>query len=141
MKIYTDYFFAQESSADEWMEILEEDGAEALIDSLCKNFYEPGESSETPPWGTRDVRYEIDGWILSVNYGLPYVGLCKVEDTGDEGVWVKPNMDYQLLGTSIRLDKNKSYLATPATNQPDHEKLGLIFVGEVLLERGEYTLL
>ena len=32
--------------------------------------------------------------------------------------------DYHVLGTDIRLDKNKVYLAEPATNQPDRTICG-----------------
>ena len=49
--------------------------------------------------------------------------------------------DYHVLGTDIRLDKNKVYLAKPATNQPDYKKLGLVFCDEVLLARDEYEVI
>jgi len=50
-------------------------------------------------------------------------------------------MDYHLMGTDIRLDKNKIYLAEPASNQPDYEKLGLVFCNEVLLAQNEYEVI
>jgi hypothetical protein len=53
---------------------------------------------------------------------------------------VKPNENYHLLGTSIKLDKNLVYDAEPATNQPQWEERGLIFVNEILLEKGEYEI-
>ena len=53
---------------------------------------------------------------------------------------VKPNLSYKMLGTDIVLDKNKVYEASHATNQPDWEKRGAIFCGEVLLEKGEYEI-
>ena len=53
---------------------------------------------------------------------------------------VRPLESYKLLGTEIELDKNKVYDAVLATNQPDWETKGLIFVGEVLLSRDEYTI-
>ena len=52
---------------------------------------------------------------------------------------VRPLESYKLLGTEIKLDKTKVYDAVPATNQPDWETKGLMFVGEVLLSRDEYT--
>ena len=51
---------------------------------------------------------------------------------------VRPKENYHLLGTDVRLDKSKTYPATWATNQPDWEKDGKIFVNEILLNRGEY---
>jgi hypothetical protein len=53
---------------------------------------------------------------------------------------VKPNESYKLLGTSTTLDKNRTYNADHATNQPDWEERGLIFVEEILLEKGEYEI-
>jgi hypothetical protein len=60
---------------------------------------------------------------------------------------VKPKRDYSLLGTSIVLDSTKVYDASHATNLPDWEERGLIFVHArdedpvgVLLEAGEYEI-
>ena len=39
------------------------------------------------------------------------------------------------------LDPNKTYEAIIASNQPDYENLGLVFVGEILLDRTEYTVI
>ena len=52
---------------------------------------------------------------------------------------IKPNESYHLMGTSITLDKNKVYEGIIATNQPDYEEKGLVFCGDILLARGEYT--
>jgi len=57
----------------------------------------------------------------------------------DKGTKVKPNLSYELLGTNIKLDKNKTYLAVPATNQPDWKSKGLMFVGGMLLSKEQYT--
>ncbi len=51
---------------------------------------------------------------------------------------VKPNENYKLLGTNITLDKNREYVAFWATNQPAWKERGLIFVEDILLEKGEY---
>ena len=53
---------------------------------------------------------------------------------------IKPNENYKLMGTYpvITLDKNKVYDGIIATNQPDYEEKGLVFCGDILLERGEY---
>jgi hypothetical protein len=53
---------------------------------------------------------------------------------------VKPKENYELLGTSDTLDKNKVYEATVASNQPNYEEKGLIFVEGLLLEKGEYEI-
>lgn len=54
---------------------------------------------------------------------------------------VKPNDNYRLLGTDTCLDKEKVYEATPAVCLPLCEDLGLIFVEDVLLRRGEYEII
>lgn len=54
---------------------------------------------------------------------------------------VKPNENYELLGTSIKLDKNKVYEAVPATNQPNHKAMGMVFVGDFLLNKTEYRVI
>ena len=55
---------------------------------------------------------------------------------------IKPNESYKLLGTTLELDKEKVYGAVKATNQPNYEEEGLIFVrlwrGEILLNKNEY---
>lgn len=53
---------------------------------------------------------------------------------------VKPILSFKLLGTSIQLDKNKTYTASHATNQPDWKEKGLVFVDGVLLAKGEYEI-
>jgi hypothetical protein len=65
---------------------------------------------------------------------------------------VRPLGNYELLGTEIKLDKTKVYDAVLATNQPDWEAKGLIFVNfgvktyhgtfanfSMLLNKDEYT--
>jgi len=55
---------------------------------------------------------------------------------------IKPKLSFKLLGTSIQLDKNEIYDAEPATNQPDWERRGLVFVGDApgfLLGKDDYT--
>jgi len=54
---------------------------------------------------------------------------------------VKPKENYKLLGTSIILNKNKTYSAFIATNQPGYKEKGLIFVNDVLLNDNEYTII
>lgn len=51
---------------------------------------------------------------------------------------VKPKENYKLLGTFIVLNKNKTYNAVIATNQPNYKEKGLIFVDDVLLNANQY---
>lgn len=57
---------------------------------------------------------------------------------------VRPLENYSLMGTNFVLDKTKNYEFIHATNQPDWEEKGKIFVFEdedgpaILLEKGEY---
>lgn len=54
---------------------------------------------------------------------------------------VRPKLDYRLLGTEIQLDRTKTYDAVEARHIPDWEKRGLLWVNEILLERGEYEII
>ncbi len=53
---------------------------------------------------------------------------------------VKPNDNYELLGTTIKLNKKQVYKAHIAFNQPDYKQYGLIYVDGVLLNRSEYRI-
>ena len=55
---------------------------------------------------------------------------------------IKPKENYKLLGTYpvITLDKTKVYEGVIATNQPDYKKKGLVFCGDILLSKEEYTI-
>jgi NMD protein affecting ribosome stability and mRNA decay len=53
---------------------------------------------------------------------------------------VKPKLNYQLLGTDIKLNCKKVYRATIASNIPNYKKQGFIFVSGVLLDKTEYTI-
>lgn len=54
---------------------------------------------------------------------------------------IRPKLTYKLHGTTIVLDPESVYEATPATNQPNWEARGAVFVNEVLLERDDYVVL
>ncbi len=69
--------FAQGDDADEPLSILDERGIDAAIDYLA-DWYNPGEheTSDEPSAGTSDDTHETsDGFILSWNAGLGYIGL------------------------------------------------------------------
>ena len=56
---------------------------------------------------------------------------------------IQPKENYRLLGTSpvITLDKNKVYDGIIATNQPNYKKKGLVFCGDILLNKSEYIII
>jgi len=54
---------------------------------------------------------------------------------------VRPKMAYKLLGTAIELNPEKGYDACWARHIPDWKAKKMIFVEEVLLEEGEYTII
>ena len=54
---------------------------------------------------------------------------------------VRPKLAYKLLGTSIELDPEKVYDAVQARHIPGWEERELLWVNEVLLEKGEYTII
>ena len=63
---------------------------------------------------------------------------------------VKPKLSYKLLGTDIKLNKNKTYNYITAINQPDYKKEGKIFILEngteensfgFLLNKNEYEVI
>lgn len=41
---------------------------------------------------------------------------------------VRPRNDFKMLGTQIQVSKDKIYDAVPATNQPNWESRGLVFI-------------
>ena len=51
---------------------------------------------------------------------------------------VRPKMNFKMMGTSDTLDKTRAYKATKATNQPDWEAKGLVFIGNFLLSTDDY---
>ena len=55
-------------------------------------------------------------------------------------IFIKPKEDYRCASYARQsLDKNKVYSATIATNQPDYAEKGLVFCGDYLLDKNEYT--
>ena len=54
---------------------------------------------------------------------------------------IKPKKNYKLLGTSISIDKTKVYNAIIATNQPNFKEKGLVFCGDILLNKNEYNII
>lgn len=78
---YQHIVFMQEHEADEAIDILCDQGAEAAFEYLLQWDHGEGEETDTPPWGTKDCLYRyFDGefeYVMSVNFVLPYIGLHK----------------------------------------------------------------
>ena len=51
---------------------------------------------------------------------------------------VRPKMNFKMMGSSDTLDNTRAYMAIKATNQPDWEAKGLIWVDNFLLSKDEY---
>lgn len=69
--------FMQGSDADEPLRILDESGPEAAIDYLAEwDNGDGGDMADEPSAGSADDVYQSDnGYILSWNTGLGYIGL------------------------------------------------------------------
>lgn len=73
---YEQIIFMQGHEADEAMDILNNDGPEAAMEFL-KQWHYPGQhdGSKELGHGTQDKTFEKDGYIMSWNPYLPYIGL------------------------------------------------------------------
>lgn len=73
---YEQIVFMQEHNAHEAMDILDHEGPEAAIKHLMQ-WHCPGDHETTrhSSAGSMDNVYELDGYILTWNTGLPYIGL------------------------------------------------------------------
>lgn len=73
---YENIVFLQGNDASPVMDILNNDGEEAALEHL-KQWHYPGEHqmSDKPGRGTQDKTFEKDGYIMSWNPYLPYIGL------------------------------------------------------------------
>tara|TARA_R110000851_G_scaffold188265_2_gene338307 strand:+ start:445 stop:648 length:204 start_codon:yes stop_codon:yes gene_type:complete len=61
------------------------------------------------------------------------------DNTGMKTMRVQPKLNYKLVGIGFGLNRHLTYDAISATNQPNWKEEGKIFVGEILLKKGEYT--
>jgi hypothetical protein len=78
---------------------------------------------------------------LGTGFALSVVEWQKAKSKGKgKKMKVKPKEAYELAGIpSTKLDPERVYDAVEATNQPDYKEQGLVFVGEILLDKTEYT--
>lgn len=76
---YNNVFFAQGDEANEYIDMIENNGPDALLDYLeSAGALDPDtvETSDKPHRVSGDHYKEYkDGWIVSWNYGVPYVGV------------------------------------------------------------------
>jgi len=79
-KNYQEIIFLQGSEAEEALNILEEQGEEKVVSYLSQWDYGDSPVTDEKPWGTSDVVAFVDGYILTYNRSLGYIGLCKEED-------------------------------------------------------------
>ncbi len=91
--MYEQKFFAQGDDANEYMDILENKGASYLIRYLADAgaFESEGEMDTKPHYGTNDhIKKFKDGWIVSWNSGIPYIGIELVHEGNNPDAWVSP---------------------------------------------------
>ena len=84
---YERIVFCQGDDATEPLDILNAYGEEAAIEYLAEWDMEPGEVFEESASGDSDAVYETDdGFRLSYNQGLGYIGLERIveEDSSDD---------------------------------------------------------
>ena len=74
---YQHIVFMQEDDADEAIDILCDQGTEAAFEYMLQWYLGEGEETDTPPWGRNDHIYRFGKYVMSVNFGLPYIGLCE----------------------------------------------------------------
>ena len=70
-------FFAQGDAADDYLAMIDEHGPEHTLQYLADAAHYPGEhnTSRTPGHGSSDEVFQLEGYILSWNEALGYLGL------------------------------------------------------------------
>jgi hypothetical protein len=84
---YTTVFFAQGEDADEWLRILDEFGATALVtelDAAGVDMLADTDYNDEKPWGTLDQTFDVvvgskGIFTVSVNWSMGYLGVTRVE--------------------------------------------------------------
>ena len=74
--LYESVVFCQGDDPTEPLDILDDQGHEAVIDYL-KQWHDPGrhDTHTQPCYGQEDRTYEHEGYVLSWNHRLGYIGL------------------------------------------------------------------
>jgi hypothetical protein len=83
MRTYTRIVFMQGEDADEPLRILDEQGEGAAVEYLAQwDYGDAGEEFDEPSSGEDDDVYETDdGFRLSYNTRIGYIGLERINDT------------------------------------------------------------
>ena len=82
-KKYANIVFVRDSEADEPLEILNNLGVGAAVEYLAQwDFNEYWDISDGPGMGTSDRSAEHNGYLLTYNTRLGYIGLEKIIDQG-----------------------------------------------------------
>jgi len=138
---YENVVFLQGDEAYQPLEILDTKGPDAALEYL-KQWHNPGQHEGMPTLGhgSSDKTYEKDGYILSWNPSLEYIGLAydlsqmnEEEITPDENPEETPEFseepDFDKIGMSIGTPMDGS--ASPDIEQlaKDHEETGEILHG------------
>lgn len=80
-KFYEELLFFQGDEANEILEFFEAHSVEETIDYLCNWVCDGGEIRTEKPWGRSDNVFKTDdGYVLSVNSSIGYIGLCRIVD-------------------------------------------------------------
>lgn len=78
--VYREIVFLQESDADEFITMLNNDGEEVVVECLVDYFdYGDGKRHTMPPWGTNDRVFRTGQYVLAVNFYIPYISLHCIE--------------------------------------------------------------
>lgn len=82
---YEEVVFLQGDEANEAIDILNNDGQDAAMEYL-KQWHNPGEhmGSDKPGHGTMDRTFSKDGYLMSWNTHIPYIGLSYDSQHGQE---------------------------------------------------------
>jgi hypothetical protein len=82
---YEEVIFLQDSSASEALDILDSKGEAAALDYLKQ--WDNGDGGEvlgTNPGGRTDSKFEKDGYLMTYNTKVGYIGLSKVISKHDD---------------------------------------------------------
>lgn len=82
-----DVVFLDGDNACEYLDLLDEEGAEAALEKLKEWHYPREHSTRTEmPHGSSDRTFRKDGYVLSWNKGLGHIGLCFIVEDDKEAV-------------------------------------------------------
>lgn len=122
-KEYADIVFLQGHEAEEVMDILNQQGAEAAMNHLKQ--WDNGEYHNVTenPFGTQDKLYREGDYVMGYNTGIPYIGLSKLMTSDDGNLGEEENGDkMQQVATAMSL---AGTLAQENSFTNSHDKKGV----------------